>query len=655
MVKHFFTILLVLLSLTPTAGAIAQPTSTVWGQSGVVLMPNAHILSGKEYRLGINSILNFPDYTGIHFVPSVSMGLLDSFEVGGTYGVPAVDTYNSAAAYFKYQLLKPTKDKPTALAVGANLIGFDSTNRYQDPNNLFMVISHDFNYLDKSVLYNLFSAHLGFSSSLSRSFASRLQMGLDLPFGPNNTTQLELFAPDGQNGFQFNAAFNYRFFDRFDLKAYSLSLANKDWWNRDYGLSFMFTGELPQKLPQPNIALGTPVVAQPTTQPIQPTPQPISTPDSVLPNTTVQTNSTIYGSVLDDLGRPLSGWKIQLENGESTTSNTQGQYLLTSGLGAHTLTLLSPDGKTNQQKSIRLVQKSGLDLAWLVEASYPTAPIVTPPVAIVISTPAPVVVTPPPTILTNPILPSTQNTTLLARLFDEKKKTAIATAQVRLSQGQEARSTNSKVDGSFRFFSLNDQNYTLQITHPNYKKKELTAKISDIPQAIALDPLVGKISGLLSDKDGKGIGGISIGLDKQVFVSSDDLGRFFIDDIPPGLHVLVFRHDGKVVAQKTLKIEADNQHFVQERIAINNNKGGIIGMVVDGRSNKPLTGVKLYLEGEGLTITTLSGFDGRFNLENLPPGRYKITATKQKYSQREIISLTKKEGVTTLALTLMPL
>ncbi len=76
-----------------------------------------------------------------------------------------------------------------------------------------------------------------------------------------------------------------------------------------------------------------------------------------------------------------------------------------------------------------------------------------------------------------------------------------------------------------------------------------------------------------------------------------------------------------------------------------NNSGKLEGVVLDGRTQTPLAGVRLQLAPVSRPVTTAA--DGRFSLENIAPGRYVLSAQKQGYMnlRRENLKIPGNSGV----------
>ncbi len=73
------------------------------------------------------------------------------------------------------------------------------------------------------------------------------------------------------------------------------------------------------------------------------------------------------------------------------------------------------------------------------------------------------------------------------------------------------------------------------------------------------------------------------------------------------------------------------------------------GKVVDGNTNEPLAGVLVKIDGTD--FQTYTDFDGNFIINNLPTGKYNVSASMVSYEELALRSIdVKKQGDLTLKL-----
>ena len=75
--------------------------------------------------------------------------------------------------------------------------------------------------------------------------------------------------------------------------------------------------------------------------------------------------------------------------------------------------------------------------------------------------------------------------------------------------------------------------------------------------------------------------------------------------------------------------------------------GQIRGTVVDD-DGKPLDGVKVEAKASSATRTLTTGKDGQFRFSLLPPGSYKVTFSRESYSQVEKTAIVRLDGTATV-------
>jgi hypothetical protein len=72
-----------------------------------------------------------------------------------------------------------------------------------------------------------------------------------------------------------------------------------------------------------------------------------------------------------------------------------------------------------------------------------------------------------------------------------------------------------------------------------------------------------------------------------------------------------------------------------------NKNSTIIGKITS--KTEQLKGAQIMMEGDKLTVMTISGLDGKYIVKNLPAGNYKMTVSKAGFATR-IFSVKIKEG-----------
>lgn len=157
---------------SPVALAASEVPASVWGGSGLILVPTTDVLGFTDMRA-----------TGGYFVRKgqlmggFHMGLLRDLEAGVVYGAP--DAGGALSGDFKYRLLKQSAQVPFSLALGGQLLAAGSpAAAYGLSNQLYMMLGHElaWNFDGKPV--TLGRAALGFAGNLA---GAELLAGLQIP------------------------------------------------------------------------------------------------------------------------------------------------------------------------------------------------------------------------------------------------------------------------------------------------------------------------------------------------------------------------------------------------------------------------------------------------------------------------------------------
>lgn len=634
------------------ARADAPPaTTSIWGYSGLVVMPTATVHGFRDFSLGLHGLTK-----GLApgMVPFATAGVFEGLEAGVVYGVPLTG-FTGLSGHAKYQLIRPSRERPTGVAVGLSMIGVGGPERYIDGNNLYLVLSHDVNTMVNGRPYTLLVGHFGFAGNLT--FGARMMAGAELPLGDQASLLGDFIGPLGpQTGF-FNLGAAYRPVKDWQLRAYTMgtSAAGAAWTDRDFGLGLSYTGNMlgnpvgvaersgsrptskPTATPIATARPTAPPTPRPTPAPTAPpTPSPLPTAALVSPPPPTPSPmpseevfdpaavAPLHGALLDDKNRPLAGWSVGVTGAERwATTDLKGRYRLELPLGPYELTVKDPQGVVSLTKAIRLVTPKGMELPLVV--SLPVGE-------------------------------------LKGMVIDAQTKQALGDVTIRVFRAGESYNLSNRDSGAFYVADLAAGEYRLVVTRARYRPWEGNVTIAARREAsviVALQPKPGSLAGRVTSLKGAGQPGVTVAIPAlKLETATDRLGAYQFPDLPPGQHQVVFTQGARRVATTVVRVRSDEtatENVTTSPPAEAQNRAGTIGgAVTDAATRKPLAGVKIVVESKDLTVLTITGSDGRFMVADLPPGKYRLTATRAGFkSGISSASVTAKAGAT-VTLQLVP-
>lgn len=656
---------MIALGLATPAIADPPPSSlSIWGYSGLVLMPTAAVHGFRDYSVGSSVLSKQNDVKGL--TPFATAGIFEGLEAGVLYGVPLTG-FTGLSGHAKYQLVRPTRERPTAVAVGLSLLGVGGPERYVEGNNLYLVLSHDLNMTFGGQTYTWLVGHFGFAGNLS--FGARMMAGAELPLGNQASLFSDYMGPLGpQSGF-FNGGAAWRPWRDWQVRVYTMGHSTADWLDRDYAVAVSYAGnilgnvqggvERPQKIapsqspapvvkaytappsapPQapretietPSADLSAPRLRPPSPRPTPlasvrpvatptPTPRPTASP-TPLPRPSPTPTATpspspaatpepfanpddpvaLRGTLVDDKNRPLAGWSVGVAAQNLwSLSDDEGRYKLELPLGPLELSVRDPEGKIRLTKAVRLVSPRGLELPLVV--SLPTGDV-------------------------------------KGTVYDAQTKKGVAEATVRLFRAGNSFTQESRSNGSFHLTDLPAGEYRYVITRHRFKPLEGAVVVQakrDATVSAALQPKPGSLVGRVSSSQGKPLAGISVSLPAlKLETMTDGTGEYQFQDVSPGQHQLVFNQGVQRLATTLVKVQSDEtstENLVTKPMETQADKGGTLsGKVVDQSTRRPLSGAKVVVEAKELTVLTISGPDGTFRVTDLPSGRYKVSVSRPGY------------------------
>jgi hypothetical protein len=516
-------------------------------------------------------------------------------------------------------------------------LGVNESDRWVEGNNVYLVLSQDFNANFNGATYTLFSGHFGFSGNLK--LGARMMGGLEVPLADKGSIVADFLGPEGSAGGFFNLGATYRVTKEVQLRAFTMGVPGADWTTRDYAIGASYSGNLvgnssgvverPGPSPTPSV-LPTPrptarAVATPRPTPVPtptPMPSPVATPvpvpslpavpspmpslePSPIPTEGAATPTpglaSLRGTLMDDKGRPLPGWTVGVAALDRwVATDDKGRYALQLPLGPYELAVQDPQGKPALTKTIRLVSPQGMEL-----------PLV---VAIPVGE-------------------------LKGMVIDKQSKQGVGDATIRLFRQGETYNLGTRDNGAFYMGDLPAGDYRVVVARSRYQPYEGSVSIAPKQERsllVTLTPKPGSLAGRVTNLKGQGQPGVNVSIPVQKQnVATDRLGAYQFRELPPGDHEVVFTQGDRRVATTVVRVRSDEtttENVTVTPQVVEANKGGTIsGTVTDAAGKHPVGGVKIVVESGELTVLTITASDGRFTVTDLPPGTYRVSATKSGY------------------------
>lgn len=386
-----------------SAAAAPARAASVWGYSGLGLLPSGEVLKPGEYSTGArlaafggNAAVPVQIVAPLH----LSLGLLDGLEATLMY--PGRNDGNTnISGGVAMQLVKATRDNPTRVSLGLTNLGTPkvpagatSTDSFVSANNLFMVLSRDFNANIGGQLRTLAVGYFGFSGAIPGfpfvNMDSRVMLGAEVPVREYGSAYLEYLGPSSSNpnGQFFNLGVRYQPLAGLDIDVSSLGLPGLQPWERAYVVGLSYRGQWPALLAASN-QLSTQLSNQ-LADASKPSPPPVPVPGAakaVVPPAAPATASklppappvapppaplaTVYGRVTTTSGSPLANAQVgllELMQWRSTTHS--GAFFVPSvPKGVYTLAVQDTGGRVVASRSVEVPGNAPIQADLQVQAA----------------------------------------------------------------------------------------------------------------------------------------------------------------------------------------------------------------------------------------------------------------------------------------------
>jgi hypothetical protein len=297
------------LSVPAWAGGPDTPVS-VWGFTGTILTPTAHVLGFQEMQLSGGYAINALQGTGFgnYGLGGFHVGLLQGLEAGVTYNAPGS---TALAGDFKFRLLKQSGAVPISLAVGGMQLGVPMTPLSMN-NQLYLMLGHDLQWAFGGKPVSLARASIGFGTNLTGALP---MANLQIPVLHYGSLEAEYIGKIDVQDPQINAGITINPFPWLGIRAASLGTITQAVGSRSWFIGANLTTKTPANgnlfdLANPAAAAPTPapgkaaipspppVVSPPPVAAASPAPVPSAAQPTPAPSPTPTVEGVVQGKVL---------------------------------------------------------------------------------------------------------------------------------------------------------------------------------------------------------------------------------------------------------------------------------------------------------------------------------------------------------------------
>lgn len=203
---------------------------------------------------------------------------------------------------------------------------------------------------------------------------------------------------------------------------------------------------------------------------------------------------------------------------------------------------------------------------------------------------------------------------------------------------------SSDASGKFELASVPAGHYQIQIEHPEYAPYQsepfaVSGNENRIEKKFTLES-GHLLKGVVLGPQGEWVSTYDIQLFSQsltegfqpepVLIKKEESGRFTVGPVASSPKLLQIQAKGYAFFQKEISLT----EFASE-IQVQLQKGEVVEGIVQDTLNQPLSNVSVYMVVQQKRFLALSDVNGRFKIEDVPPGHHVLFAYKEGFSSLE--------------------
>jgi len=248
---------------------------------------------------------------------------------------------------------------------------------------------------------------------------------------------------------------------------------------------------------------------------------------------------------------------------------------------------------------------------------------------------------------------------ITGRVYDSSTGLGASGATVAFSVGSVTTSATADGNGNYAFSNVTEGSYSLTASGSGYVSQTASVAVAPgtaVTQNFALPLLPGSISGQVTDATtGTAIGGAIVSYTvtgTTVSATTNGNGNYNLTNVPPGTYTLTASAAGYISQSQAVTVVTNattSQNFSLVILP-----GAIAGAVKDSQTGAGIGGASVSYTAGGITTNATADAGGNYNLPNVPPGTYTVTAAATGYGNQSLPVTVASNATTTQNFSLVP-